>query len=206
MKTTIEITTDMMAKLPGSFSQVSTLRKEDRYHADMDPVSLIDFHFPPTVADLTLSLSNNTAMFYGVLLKQVGNLLGTQYIQKVSDAALYELGSIRARNAIAKCPDLERNARGLSDLLVSAIFTSSPEYRFTVEEYSVDRAKIIMSGIDRYHRAAMITGIVEYLAWPVIIPTIQAMIDEMGLQYNIGFHMQTLDSNSSCLYEIVLTK
>ncbi|MGO4293183.1 hypothetical protein [Chitinophaga sp. RAB17] len=192
---------------PHAHAYLSEISRQDVYHSDMSRDEVISTFFPPTVTSLVAGLSNITSAFYGVMLDKAGLLKGKHLIDPLSQATIYELGRLRVAAAVQANPDLDRDARGVLLVLLSAIFTSSPEFRFNVVEFKPDMVKVIFTGVDRYHRITRQLNIADEITWPSISPFIQAVCEELAPMYTTGITLVELNAESSeCVYEILIYK
>lgn len=190
--------------IPETYRQSSAFRSEDVYLPEMDWELLIADFFPRTFTDVVQSLSNTTAAFYGLMLKEAGDMFGTKIMDQLSKATLYALGKKTAAHILDKKPDLERDARGITTVALAAIFTASPEYKFEVLAYEAAHVRILVKGVDRYHRIALMLGMEEHLSSP-IGAFMQGINDGLELQYHIDCEQKALDENSHCLYDLNIT-
>jgi hypothetical protein len=192
---------------PHAYAYLSESRGQDVYHSDMSRDQVINTFFPPTITSLVAGLSNITSAFYGVMLDIAGLLKGKHLIDPLSQATIYELGRLRAAAAVQANPDLDRDARGILLVLLSAIFTSSPEFRFNVVEFKPEFVKVIFTGVDRYHKITRQLHIADQITWPSISPFVQAINEELAPMYTTNITLVELNAESSeCVYEILIYK
>ncbi|OLF52972.1 hypothetical protein [Pseudomonas chlororaphis] len=191
-------------ELPEIFTQLAFFRAQDIYHPYMDWQALVRDFYPDSLLELTRSQSDITASFYGQMLKQAGELFGVQRMQELSRRTFYQIGKGMAQRHVARKPQLERNARGITTLLLAAIYTSSPEYRFEILQFDAGHARIRITGTDRYHRITHALGIDQHLQWPAFDGFFIGLRDELGLAelYSIRSQLNHLDEHSCCDYEI----
>ncbi|AZC32321.1 hypothetical protein C4K38_4370 [Pseudomonas chlororaphis subsp. piscium] len=191
-------------ELPDIFRQSAFFRAQDVYHPYMDWQTLVHDFYPDSLLELTQSQSSITASFYGQMLKQAGELFGLERMQELSSRTFYQHGKSLAQRHMARKPELERNARGITTLVLAAIFTSNPEYRFEILQFDAGHARIRMTGVDRYHRITHALGIDQHLQWPVNGDFFTGLRDELGLAelYAISQQLKYLDESSRCDYEI----
>lgn len=187
--------------LPDTFRQSAAFRSADVYLPDMEWELLVADFFPPTFTDMVQSLSNTTAAFYGLMLKEAGSMFGTEIMDKLSKATLYALGKRTAANVLVRKPELDMDARGVATVALAAIFTASPEYGYEVLRFEPAHVRLLVKGTDRYHRIALQLGISEHLSSP-IAAFVQGINDGLGLQYTISSEQQAIDENSRCLYDL----
>lgn len=182
------------------------LRSQDAYAPEMDRESFIKTYFPESLPSLVLSLSEITSAFYGIALQKAAILNGSSMIEPLSNAILYELGRLRTKRTLAVNPKLERDARGILITVLASIFTSSPEYRFSVETFTPGLAKVVITGKDRYHRITSRLGIDNFLQWPVVQPFFEGIIAELQLEYTASFEVIQLNGDSECHYHITIAR
>lgn len=187
--------------LPETYRQLAAFRNEDVYLPEMDWELLIADFFPPTIIDVVQNLSNTTAAFYGLMLKEAGNRFGPAIMDELSKATLYALGKRTAGNLADKKPDLEKDARGIAIVAIAAIYNASPEYRFEILKFEPQQVKMLIKGADRYHRIAQQLDIGPWLTSP-ISAFVQGINDGMDLPYSTSCELRSIDEQSHCLYEL----
>ncbi|WP_433884867.1 hypothetical protein [Pseudomonas vranovensis] len=190
--------------LPETFLQAAALRQHDRYPEDMDWQALVHAFFPDSVVGMAQSLSNITGAFYGLMLEQAGEMFGREHINRLSERMFYRLGRRMAARHMASNVLLERDARGLGRLVAAAIFTSSPEYRLEVLEFSPAQVRLRIKGADRYHRIARELGFEDALQWPVLREFFRGQGDGLGIteHYLLTMDLINLDDDSRCHYRL----
>ncbi|PWN72373.1 hypothetical protein C1631_007185 [Chryseobacterium phosphatilyticum] len=193
-------------QLPETFTALSDFRKHDIYLPEMDPDQIISDFFPGTFTELVQRLSEITAAFYGGLLKQSGKLFGSEAIEQLSAAFMYDLGTKMTLRTLGIKPDLPFGIPTAVKIIIAAVFTSSPEYNFEFKELNDHKAEVLIKGTDRYHRITQNLEISELLQWPVIRPFIQGVCDTMGLDVLLNIQVIKLDPDSSCIYRVVITE
>lgn len=187
-------------QLPETYLALSDFRKNDIYLPEMGQDQLIADFFPGTFKELTQRLSDITGAFYGGLLKQAGKLYGAEAIEELSSTFMYDLGSRMALRNMEVRPDLKPGIPAVAKILITAVFTSSPEYNFEFKELNDHKAVLLIKGIDRYHKITESLQIAGLLRWPVIQPFIQGVCDTMGLDVLLEMKVLKLDPDSSCSY------
>lgn len=193
-------------QLPETYVALSDFRKHDIYLPEMNQAQIISDFFPGTFTELTQRLSDITGAFYGGMLKQTGKLYGAEAIEQLSSAFMYDLGSGMALRILNTKPDLQPGIPAAAKILIGAVFTSSPEYNFEFKELNEHKGKLLIKGFDRYHRITQSLQIADQLKWPVIKPFIHGVCDTMGLDVFIDTKVLKLDPDSSCIYEITVSK
>ncbi|MFZ4929659.1 hypothetical protein [Chryseobacterium sp. Mn2064] len=193
-------------QLPETYLALSDFRKHDVYLPEMNPTQIIADYFPGSFTELTQRLSDITSSFYGGILKQAGKLYGDEAIEQLSRSFMHDLGSkMVMRNFQAK-PDLKPGIPAFAHILIAAIFTSSPEYNFEFKELNDHKSKFLIKGADRYHRITQDLQIANQLEWPVIKPFIHGICNTMGLDVSMEVKVLKLEADSSCIYEITVSK
>ena len=151
------------------------LRGSDHYPSQEVKEQVVDLYFPTSVCDLAINLSNITSHFYALQLQLIGEEYGVDQISGQSEKLFYKLGKLKAEQALAKDPQMPRDCRSLVLVAISAIYTSSPEFKFHVETYTSTYAVMQLKGADRYHRAAKQVKIDQYLSFPTLIPFLKGV-------------------------------
>lgn len=185
------------------FEELHPLRGSDQYPSQEIKERLIDLYLPVSVSDLAVNLSNITSQFYALQLQSIGEQYGVNEIRLQSEKLFYKLGKVKAEQALAKDPNMDRDCRSLILVAISAIYTSSPEYKFQVEEYTPDYAVIELRGVDRYHRAAKQYKIDQYISFPTLVAFLDGIKDYLQLrEVTIEVARCSYDENSNivCTY------
>src|SRR5699024_4228983 len=94
-----------------TYQQISGLRNEDHYPPEINIENLINSFFPNSIESLVLELSNITASFYGLLLQQAPYLQGDRFVETLSQATFYQLGKLKAQQALSKSQNIHRDSR-----------------------------------------------------------------------------------------------
>lgn len=190
--------------LPATYTELQHFRGNDIYLPEMHWEELVADFFPPTVAQLAQGLSNTTSAFYGLMLQEIGKRYGLEIIESISKSTVYALGRRTTRRLLLKHPDLERDARGIAKIAMSAIFNASPEYSFEVVRFEKDHAEMHMRGVDRYDKIARELGFNQWMT-PPIDAFAQAINDELGLPYRATLLIHSLNEASECSYNLSFT-
>lgn len=185
------------------FEQLEALRGHDHYPSPEIKDYLIQLYLPTSVSDLASNLSNITSQFYALQLQSIGTTYGVDQIRVQSDKLFYQLGLAKAEQALAKDPMITRDCRALILVVISAIYTSSPEFKFSVEAFTPNHAVIVLRGVDRYHRAAKKYQIDSYLSFPTLLPFMEGVRDYFQFEnMSIQAFPSSYDENSTieCVY------
>lgn len=195
-----------MKKTNPLFDQLFPLRGNDQYPSAEIKEKLIHSYLPSSVSDLTINLSHITSQFYALLLQSIGAKFGVDEIRLQSETLFYNLGKTKAEQALLKDPTMDRDCRSFILVIISAIYTSSPEFKFTVGQYTPHHAEIRLTGIDRYHRAAKQFGIESYLNFPTFVSFMHGIKDYLQLKnITIQVSESSYDDNSNiaCTYTFI---
>lgn len=177
--------------------QLDPLRGNDHYPSQEIKDQLIQSYLPTSVSDLALNLSNITSQFYALLLQSIGAKYGVAAVQEHSETLFHHLGRVKAEQALLKDPNMPRDCRAFIFVLISAIYTSSPEYTFTVKKFTADETIVSLAGIDRYHRAAKQFGIDTMLCFPTLLAFMEGIKDYLELnEVEITASDTSYDANS----------
>ena len=182
--------------------RLKPVRGQDEYLTDDLKNNLISNFFPSDTSELVTGLSNVTSAFYGFLLRDAANMVGLDKISELSENLFYLLGKFKAQQAMEK-QDLPKDMRAFAIVGVFAIYTSSPEYSFTIRKFTEDHTVLYVSGVDRYHKMSQQLGISSYLNWPAAYSFMKGINDALQLRAKIEFELSPFDkdSNCGCLYE-----
>ncbi|MFZ4835677.1 hypothetical protein [Rouxiella sp. Mn2063] len=192
---------DTNLNLPQTFLQSAQFRENDVYLPEMNWQQLVGDFYPDNIANLVQGMSNITSAFYGNMLSIVGTRYGVDQINIVSRETIYSLGRATAKRYLAQ-KEIPQDARGVMNIIIAAIYTANPEYQFEITAYHANHAAFLLGGTDRYHKVAVALGIEKHLTWPAIDVFVQAIHDELKLDYQVKAVFKSLDSDSRCLYEI----
>lgn len=192
--------------LPETYLALSDFRKHDIFLPEMNQAQIISDFFPGTFTELTQRLSDITGAFYGGMLKQIGRLYGAEAIEQLSSTFMYDLGSRMTLRNLETKPNLQPGIPAVAQILIGAIFTSSPEYNFEFKELNEHKCELLIKGVDRYHKITQSLQIAGLLKWPVIKPFLQGVCDTMGLDVLLEIKVLKLDPDSSCSYHIVVSE
>ncbi|QJB38478.1 hypothetical protein HF324_11620 [Chitinophaga oryzae] len=180
--------------------ELSALRNKDSYHPDMDAAAVFNRYFPGNLPQLMLGMSEITASFYGLLLQQAVALEGPDMAEALSSSLIYTLGKNKAGRIMETYPLLERDARGVLEVIIAAIFTASPEFNFEVNSYSAAEVVFTIRGTDRYHRISQQLQMTHLLKWPVILPFLEGIRDVAAPGWKVTALASAVDENSNCDY------
>lgn len=172
------------------------MREHDRFHPRQDPERLLGAFYPESPAQLAQDLSQVTSLFYGLLLQVAADQFGREAVDPMSRSLFYRLGRAKAQATRASSADRHPffgDVRDLITLLISAIYNASPEYVFHVERYDADECRVVLSGVDRYYRAARELGIVQLLRWPTLHPFFEGIRDELGIACEVDSQLLAVE-------------
>ncbi|WP_143306462.1 hypothetical protein [Chitinophaga vietnamensis] len=179
-------------------------RDEDVHHPYMCAAEIIAQFFPPNISASAFGLSDTITAFYGLVLQRAALLNGPGMIDALSQAAIYELGKRKTAEALDACPDLDKDARSVFLILIIAFFSSSTECKFKVVEFKPELVRVVIKGVDHYHRMATELNIVTHLTWPVFLPFLRGAIDMISSQLFVYAQINQLADDSSCNYELTI--
>lgn len=193
-----------MEKLPEVYNYLHYTRKNDVYPSGMNVEELINTYFPESLAAFVQDMSDITAAFYGTMLSKARIFWGASAVDALAMATITEMGSFKAKQALVRYPELPMDGRGLLLILISGIFSASPEYQFRIIEFSPEIVKAQIMGNDRYFRIAVNKGVQELITWPTILHFLRGANAELGWNYEIDLEVKQLDKNGDCLYEFTI--
>jgi hypothetical protein len=186
--------------LPDTYKAMTDIRARDTYPDETVKHALIAAIFPDSVEALALKLSNVTAGFYGLTLKQVGAQCGLNMVDPVSKALFRDLGRLKTAEAQEKGVALPKDSRALGMVFVTAVFTSSPEYNFEFVKYTPEETVVRIFGVCRYYRIAKKLNIESHLTWPVLLPFFEGIADQMGIACGVTMKINRLEKDGTCDY------
>ena len=182
------------------YGEMKALREKDKYPDNKLESYLADSIYPHTADALALRLSNVTAGFYGLSLKHAGLSCGWDKIDGISNALFQELGRMKAAEAVETGIDLPKDSRALSMVFITAVFTSSPEYRFEFLKYTPQETVMRIFGACRYYRIARKLNIESYLTWPVLAPFFEGIAEGAGIGCSVSMEVRKLGDDGTCDY------
>ena len=174
------------------YGEIQGIRSKDTYPDEETKAYLIDKSFPASAEDMTLRLSNVTAAFYGLMLKNVGQQFGWGEVDKLSRRVFRELGKLKTREALENGIDLPRDCRAPAIVFITAVHSASPEYNFHVFEYLPHDTAVRVFGVSRYDRIAKMLDIEQHLTWPELTPFFAGIAEEMGVNCRIETELKDL--------------
>lgn len=190
--------------LPETYLKLKTFRGDDVYPPEMDWEKIVTDFFPPTFEELVQRLSDISAAMYGIMLKQSCILFGADQINALSEAVFYNLGQVNSARIMSARPDFEKNLDGIFKIFIGTVFTANPEYKLEVLELNAHQGRMIIRGVDRYHKIAKALDLVLHLQWPVILPYIKAVSEGMEIDCSTEMKLISLNEKSECVYEVTI--
>ncbi len=128
------------------YEEMKRIRGKDKYPDKEIEEHLLEKIFPKTVDELALRLSNVTAAFYGFTLKHIGHQCGWDKVDSISKSLFRELGQLKTVEIQEREVDMPRDTRALAIVLISTIYTSSPEYNFEFLKYTPEETVVRIFG------------------------------------------------------------
>lgn len=184
------------------YRDLATMREKDVYPSRELEQELVSKIFPRTPDELARRLSNVTGAFYGYTLKQAGLHYGWDKIDSLSKGLFRDLGSTKRMEALKAGVSLPNDTRALAIVIITAIFTSSPEYVFTVGTYTPRETVFRLTGACRYYRITRKLNIEKHLTWPVLIPFFESVADDLGFSCTIRVTTDRLDDDGTCDFRV----
>ena len=182
------------------YEQLKNIRAEDKFPNQELEKQIIDKIFPKDAEELSLKLSNVTAGFYGFVLKNVGKQCGWDKVDSISKSLFIELGQLKTIEAQEKCIDIPKDTRALAIIFISAVYTSSPEYKFEIFKLTPEETLMRIFGASRYYRIAKELNIETHISWPVLIPFFEGIARQVGIECKIEIDSKILENNGRYNY------
>ena len=180
------------------YADLATMRGKDMYPSKELEQELVSKIFPHAPEELARSLSNVTGAFYGHTLKQAGLHYGWDKIDSLSKGLFRDLGSTKRIEALEAGVSLPNDTRALAIVIITAIFTSSPEYVFAISTYTPGETVFRLTGTCRYYRIAKKLNIEKHLTWPVLVPFFKSVAHDLGFSCSIQVTTDRLDDDGTC--------
>ena len=180
------------------YEQMKNIRENDKFPNQDLEKHIIDKIFPKDAEELSLKLSNVTAGFYGFVLKNVGEQCGWDKVDSISKSIFIELGQLKTIEAQEKGLDIPNDTRALAIIFISAVYTSSPEYKFEFFKYTSEETLMRIFGASRYYRIAKKLNIETHISWPVLIPFFEGIARQVGIECKIGIDRKILENDGRC--------
>lgn len=177
-----------------SFAEL--MRSNDHFHPAQDRAQLMEVLFPASPFALAEDLSNVTSLFYGLLLQVAADRYGVEAVDALSRELFYRLGRAKARATYdQKSGQLafHGDVRDLVTILISAIYNASPEYRFNVERFDPDSCVVVLTGVDRYYRAATTLALVPHLRFPTLHRFFEGIRDELSIACDVQSELLSIE-------------
>lgn len=182
----------------------TNIRKQDNYLTEEIKEMCHVFFVPKSVNELTLGLSSVTAAFYGLALQNISEEFGKEATNRISKKIFYELGKMKAKQCKANMPDFPYDARAFALTTITAIYTSNPEYVFTVMAFSPDKTILQLNGVDRYLKILAELGIEDEIELPTLITFMEGINDELNLnaviKYQIDINKEQNTTNTTYIF------
>ena len=184
------------------YGEVQGLRSKDTYPDEELKAYLVDKTFPKSAEEMILRLSNVTAAFYGLMLKNIGQRFGWSEVDTFSKRVFRELGRLKTREAVESGIDVPKDCRATALVFITAVHSASPEYNFQVLEYAPGDTLLRVYGISRYDRIAKKLNIEQHLTWPELTPFFEGIIEEMGCTCRIETDLKHrgAEGQYDCMY------
>jgi hypothetical protein len=163
----------------------TTIREQDSYLTEEIKAKCEKYLTPSSINDLVLGLSNVTAAFYGLALKHISSELGKEAVSRISKKIFYDLGKMKANQCREKMENFPYDTTAFALTTITAIYTSNPEYVFTILEFSPEKTVIQLEGVDRYLKILTQLEIDEQVEFPVLISFMEGINDELNLNSSI---------------------
>lgn len=188
------------------YAELQGIRAKDIYPDEEVKAQLVEKTFPKSAEEMTLKLSNVSAAFYGLLLRDVGTRFGWPEAKALSQNVFTQLGRLKTAEAQELGVDIPKDTRAPALVFITAVHSASPEYNFEVIEYLPEETSIRVFGISRYDRIAKMLDIEEHLTWPELIPFFQGVADQIGIKCKIEGDLKELGEGGryECLYRFTL--
>jgi hypothetical protein len=187
-------------KNPEFYQELSELRSDDVFPDHTFANMLLDNVFPKSSTELAQKLSNVTSAFYGLTLKQIAEHCGKENIDPVSRSLFKELGMLKTQEAMNMQLSIPSDTRALALVLISAIYTSSPEYKFEVKTFKPNITDLRLFGVCRYYRIAKKLNIERYITWPNLVPFFEGVAEQMQINCTIEMKVISLEDDGRCDY------
>ncbi len=182
------------------YEEMKRIRGKDKYPDKEIEEHLLEKIFPKTVDELALRLSNVTAAFYGFTLKHIGHQCGWDKVDSISKSLFRELGQLKTVEIQEREVDMPRDTRALAIVLISTIYTSSPEYNFEFLKYTPEETVVRIFGSCRYFRIAKKLNIETHISWPNIIPFFEGVAQQAGVECKVEMEIRKLEDDGICDY------
>lgn len=182
------------------YEEMKSNRGKDKYPNKELEEYLVDKIFPNSAEELALKLSNVTAGFYGFTLKHIGQQCGWDKVDSISRSLFRDLGQLKAIEAQESGMDIPKDTRALAVIIISAVYTSSPEYNFEFFKYSPEETVMRIFGTSRYFRIAKKLNIEAHISWPVLIPFFEGIAQQMGVECKVEMEIRKLEDDGRCDY------
>ena len=182
------------------YEEMKDIRGKDKFPDNELEEHLLQKVFPGTTEELALRLSNVTSAFYGLTLMIIGQRCGWDKVDSISRSLFKELGRLKTIEAQEREVDIPKDTRALAIVLISAIYTSSPEYNFEFLKYTPEETVMRIFGACRYYRIAKKLNIEKHISWPSLTPFFEGIAQQLGIECKVGMEINRLEDNGTCDY------
>lgn len=182
------------------YKELKDIRGKDKYPSKELEDYLVDKAFPKTALELTLSLSNVTAGFYGFTLEYVGQRCGWDKVDSISRALFRELGKLKTKEALENGIEIPGDSRAPAVVFITAVYNASPEFNFEFLKYTPEQTIMRIFGVSRYDRIARKLDIEKRLSWPVLTPFFEGIAEQRGINCKVEMDVKKFEEDGRCNY------
>lgn len=184
----------------------TNIREQDHYLTEEIKEQCQKYFVPNTINDLTLGLSNVTAAFYGLSLKHISTEFGKEATNRISKKIFYDLGKMKAIQCRDKMPDFPYDTKAFALTTITAIYTSNPEYVFTISEFSPEKTVLKLEGVDRYLKILKELKIDDQIELPTLLGFMEGINDELALDAKITYEIEVNEKENTTNTTYTFTK
>ncbi|MCG9792073.1 hypothetical protein [Flavobacterium algicola] len=175
----------------------TNVREQDNYLTEEIKEKCQKFFVPASIDELTLGLSSVTASFYGLGLKHISEEFGKDATSRISKKIFYDLGKMKAKQCRDKMPQFPYDTTALAMTTITAIYTSNPEYVFTIMAFSPEKTVLKLEGVDRYLKILAELGIEDQIEMPTLLTFMEGINDELNLKADIEYEIDIDEENNT---------
>ncbi|NRT12347.1 hypothetical protein [Flavobacterium sp. 14A] len=175
----------------------TNIREQDHYLTEEIKEQCQKYLVPESVNELTLGLSSVTAAFYGLSLQHISNEFGPEACKRISKKIFYDLGKMKAIQCKGKMPNFPFDTTAFALTTITAIYTSNPEYVFTISEFTPNKTVLKLEGVDRYLKILKELNIEDQIELPTLLGFMEGINDELELGAEITFEIEVNEQENT---------
>ena len=103
-------------------------------------------------------------------------------------------------------PDFPYDTKAFALTTITAIYTSNPEYVFTISEFSPEKTVLKLEGVDRYLKILKELKIDDQIELPTLLGFMEGINDELALDAKITYEIEVNEKENTTNTTYTFTK